>query len=48
MDLPTFEEDQRIRIEEVRGNWTLVVMLDHFGKEGWVEKKYITPDPTVA
>jgi hypothetical protein len=43
--LPSFTEDQRIRIEEVRGAWSLIVMLDHFGMEGWVKTKYISPDP---
>jgi N-acetylmuramoyl-L-alanine amidase len=46
--LPHFPEDQRIRIQEVRGPWSLVVMLDFFGKQGWVETKNISPDPTQA
>jgi hypothetical protein len=46
--LPKFQEDQRIRIQEVRGPWTLVVMLDYFGKQGWVETRCISPAPTPA
>jgi hypothetical protein len=46
--LPKFKEDQRIRVQEVRGPWTLVVMLDYFGKQGWVETRCISPAPTPA
>ena len=46
--LPRFTEDQRIRIQEVRGPWTLVVMQDYFGKQGWVETRCISPVPTPA
>jgi N-acetylmuramoyl-L-alanine amidase len=43
--LPKFTEDQRIRIQEVRDSWSLVVMLDYFGKQGWVETRCISPEP---
>ncbi len=43
--LPKFPEDPRIRIQEVRGPWSLVVMLDYFGKQGWVETRCISPAP---
>ncbi|HJS19114.1 MAG TPA: N-acetylmuramoyl-L-alanine amidase [Anaerolineales bacterium] len=43
--LPKFDHDPRIRIEEVRGSWSLVVLLDFLGREGWVETRFITPDP---
>jgi len=46
--LPKFSQDQRVRIQEVRGPWSLVVMLDYFGKEGWVETRCISPAPTQA
>lgn len=46
--LPSFAEKPRIRIQEVKGPWSLIVMLDHFGMEGWVETERITPDPRVA
>jgi hypothetical protein len=45
--LPKFDQDPRIRIEEVRGKWSLVVLLDFLGREGWVETRFITPDPSL-
>ena len=45
--LPKFDQDPRIRIEEVRGKWSLVVLLDFLGREGWVETRFISPDPTL-
>ena len=44
--LPDFAEEPRIRVQEVKGPWSLIVMLDHFGMEGWVETRCISPDPT--
>ena len=45
--LPKFDQDPRVRIEEVRGKWSLVVFLDFLGREGWVETRFITPDPSL-
>jgi len=45
--LPVFKEDPRIRIEGMEGNWSLVVLLDFNGREGWVETKFITPNPNL-
>jgi N-acetylmuramoyl-L-alanine amidase len=45
--LPKFDHDPRIRIEEVKGSWSLVVLLDFHCREGWVETRFISPDPTL-
>lgn len=43
--LPKFQEDPRIRIQEAGLTWSLIVLLDFKGMEGWVESKFITPRP---
>jgi hypothetical protein len=47
MRLPKFGEDPRIRVQEAGQVWSLIVLLDFKGMEGWVESKYITPRPEV-
>ncbi len=42
-----FEMGTRVRIQEVRGEWTLVVLLDKIngraGWEGWMPSEFLTP-----
>jgi len=45
--LPKFSEDPRIRVQEAGLVWSLIVLLDFKGMEGWVESKFITPRPEV-
>ena len=45
MGLPKFGEDPKIRIQEAGPVWSLIVLLDFKGTEGWVESKFITPPP---
>lgn len=45
MRLPKFGENPRIRIQEAGPVWSLIVLLDFKGMEGWVESKFITPLP---
>ena len=43
--LPKFDQNPRLRIEEVHGKWSLVVLLDFKEREGWIETRFIIPDP---
>jgi N-acetylmuramoyl-L-alanine amidase len=45
--LPKFDQNPRVRIEEVRGKWSLVVLLDFMEREGWIETRFLIPDPNL-
>jgi hypothetical protein len=40
---------KKVRIQMVRGEWTLVVFLGQLngrgGVEGWIRTEYLSPDP---
>jgi len=43
--LPKFTGRPRIRVEQAGITWSLVVLLDFKGIEGWAESKFVTPRP---